>query len=163
MSRHARAPIPPETTVLVVVHLSSILNYADVYGVRATQRLASDLIHAIESHNGPVVVMDQEWRTDMSGDVRRQYDAIREAGARRDALLFHHDEMSDRNPWTDGMDELARILRQLKARKVLVCGLWLSAASGCVRYTRQSLTWRRISSRIVEEWSAFEENDPRAA
>lgn len=162
MSRRARDPIPPETTVLVIVHLSSIMTYIDFYGIAAAQRFAADVIRGIESHDGPVVILDQEWRSSMRGHTRSLYDKIHASGERRGAIWFHHNEMEDANPWTDGMDQLARLLRELKARRVLVGGLWLGEQSGCVRYTRQSLTWRRISSRIVEELCAFEENDPRA-
>lgn len=160
MSRHARAPIPPETTALVIVHLSSIMTYVDYYGVLAGECFALDLIEAITTHDGPVVVMDQDWSGLMQcGASLRLYNAIKNAANQRGVVWFHHDEMEDRDPWTTGMDQLAKTLRKLKARKVLVGGLWLSETSGCVRETRQQLTWRRFSSTIVEKWCALEEND----
>ena len=163
MSKHARPPIPPETTVLVIVHLSSIMCYVDYYGVLAGERFALDLIQGITAHDGPVVVMDQDWSGLMQcGASLRLYNAIKNAANQRGVVWFHHDEMEDTDPWTTGMDQLAKTLRRLKAHKVLVGGLWLSETSGCVRETRQQLTWRRFSSTIVEKWCALEENDLRA-
>ena len=161
MSRHAREPIPPETTVLVIVHLSSIMSYVDYYGVLPGERFAFDLIQGITTHDGPVVIMDQDWSNFMQGASLRLYNAIKNAANQRGVVWFHHDEMEDKAPWTAGMDQLAKTLRKLKAHKVLVGGLWLSETSGCVRETLQQLTWRRLSSHIVEPLCAHEENDPR--
>ena len=152
-----------EATALVIVHLSSIMHYVDWYGLGAGQRFAAALMAGIDTHPGPVVIMDQEERRYMDEGAGVRYDRIKHTCEARDQVTwFHHDELEDPNPWTDGMDTLARLLRRLDARTVLIGGLWLGKTSGCVRYTRQSLTWRRVSAHIVEHLCAFEENDRRA-
>jgi hypothetical protein len=151
--------------ILVIVHLSSIDNYIDFYGLDPAIQLVTDLKMAIITGYPTVqtIIMDQEW-TEISNPAKSLRASVYELSKFYPITLFHHDELCDINPWTDGIKKLARLLRELRTSRVRLGGLWASESgiTGCVHEVQRQLRARNIPCYIDSSLVAMEENDIRA-
>lgn len=132
------------TTALVVVHLSSLDAYAwhaDEYGVQGlATRLGRALAAAVREHEGPVVVVDQQWRMRSDYSIARA-EVIEAIGTRTDVTGIRFDE--DTGSWRTFLPRLRASLVAVSATRVRLGGLWNDNVkrSGCVnrvdRYLRR--------------------------
>jgi hypothetical protein len=150
---------------LVIVHLSSIDNYIDFYGIDAAIQFVTDLKMAIVTGYPTVqtVIMDQEW-DEISDEAFALRYSVLELQNFYPITLFHHDELCDISPWQEGMKKLAKLLREMETSRVRLGGLWAKArgATGCVHEVQRCLRARNIPCSIDSSLIALEENDTRA-
>jgi hypothetical protein len=149
---------------LIVVHLSSIDNYIDFYGLDSAIQFVTDLKMAIITGypTTKTIIMDQEW-TEISDAAKSLRTSVTELSKLYPVTLFHHDELCDVSPWQDGMTKLARLLREMKTSRVRLAGLWASesGATGCVHEVQRQLRARNIPVFVDTSLVALEENDKR--
>lgn len=164
--RGRRSCVP---TALVVVHLSSLDAYAwhaSEYGqTDRAPRLGSTLARAIAEHDGPVVVVDQQWslRTPFAAARRLVLEAI---DARPGVVTIRFDEATD--SWRRFLPRLRVALEKAGVSRVHVGGLWreMPGQGGCVtrvaRYLQRTFqVW--VDSSITGDMYDFGSDDERGS
>jgi len=135
--------------VLVIVHLSSLDAYAWHAAASGQDHLALELgaaiAGAISAHNGPVIVVDQQWDT-QSPFAAVRLPALAAVAARPGVLVLHFDEAT--SSWRGFLPRLRATLDRHGVPGVRLGGLWrdLPEQGGCVsrvaRYLRRSFQVR---------------------
>lgn len=138
---------------LIIVHLCSLDSMIQFEGVNSARSLSTSIVAAIQRHHGPVIVMDQEW-----DEIREEAKQLKNDILSLNVIPFHHDELMDVNPWTDGMKRFASFLRARGVQKARLGGFWASrdASSGCVHETCRQLRYRHIPCQVDAPLCGFE-------
>lgn len=138
------------SSALVIVHLSSLDMYADMYGVDTAQDLVDRLVDAVLDHAGPVYIIDQRWPySEKISDPR--LDFVNRVQLARDINWLHFED--DNVVWELFLEHFGNHLKRDKVRTVVLGGVWYSPeGAGCVsdaqEYLSQSFTVR-VNPRLV--------------
>lgn len=150
-------PNPP-ANALVIMHLSSLdtLEWEDP---READALADRLIHAVQTHDGPVFVVDQGWPLTKTGttSARRRFTAAtKQSGKTINRLVFDEETSS----WNAFLPKIIRQLNLAGVTSVDVAGLWYrhDLTSGCATTLYLALK-KRFKARVREDLVACESDD----
>lgn len=115
---------------LVIVHLSSLDAYAELYGILPAEALATRMIEVVLEHDGPVYVVDQHWPYVQPYSLPR-HGFIVSTELARDIDWRRYDERQD---WDAFLRELAHDMKEIGVTKVTLGGVWYdpSKRAGCV-------------------------------
>jgi hypothetical protein len=137
-------------TALVIVHLSSLDAYADMFGLDKAQELAEKMADSVIRHQGPVFVIDQKWPYNEPYSIPRIW-FVRNIQLQTDAKFVHFRD--DREEYGFFLRTLGRKLDAEDVGTVVVGGLWHGDENiGCVSETAEFLKdyfTVRINPRIV--------------
>ena len=116
---------------LVIVHLSSLDAYTAERGFDDGESLAWNLSQAILDHDGPVVVIDQEWPLE-GRESRPRESVLAEIDPVADKVLWLDFDEAEES-WKDFLPSLKETLDSFGVTKVTVGGFWFdpSLKSGC--------------------------------
>lgn len=131
-------------TSLVLVHLSSLDAFADYHSMEdpeflETWALVERIAKAAINHDGPLVVVDQDWPP-LGAHSRPRFfleDAISRSG--RKVYRIHFDEAE--SDWAPFLQKLKKVLKKIGVTKVVLGGVWFEQdqSSGYVTATYQYL------------------------
>lgn len=119
----------PETA-LVIVHLSSLDSFTADMGPGAGDELGYNISDAILHHDGPVIVVDQNWSIGYRQSRPRQM-VLRRIKDRRGIIWMQFDEGVEE--WDPFLRKLRARLKLLQVKEVIVGGVWYDPKlkSGC--------------------------------
>lgn len=129
---------------LVLVHVSSLDAFADYFKLEdptfsQAWALSDRMARAAIAHDGPVVIVDQDWpHLGEHSEPRRAFeDKVARSG--RPITRMHFDE--EEEDWTPFLRRLRRTLKDAGITRVILGGVWFdpSEASGCVTATYKYL------------------------
>jgi len=155
--KHARAN-PGEVTALIVMHLSS-LDTLQWMVPREAEALGERLAAAVNSHDGPVIIVDQAWRL-KRGDSDTRVDFLQATAARKVKRIRFDEEKQE---WPAFLTRIDTVLRKLGVTRVVVAGLWTTPdhSSGCASRLYTHLK-RDFSVTLSAALSASEAGGARA-
>lgn len=148
---------------LLIMHLSSLDVYHDMYGSKEAWDMAERIIDAMSSHGGPVIVVDMLWETGHLHDSEAREHVYEHALFpmldQGTAILIVHDECWEsefsetgeplgeeeygyHGYWEEFFQELLPVLNDLNVDRIRIAGFWYDPErnSGCALYTGQWLS-----------------------
>jgi hypothetical protein len=137
-----------QAEALLIMHLSSLDCYFDIYGAKKADQMAEKLIEAMSFHNGPVIVVDELWEIGIRHDSEARekiYElALFPMLEQGTAILIAHDEgwesdfswqgkplsecvdeeMGYTGYWPELFQELLPVLNELNINRIRIGGFW---------------------------------------
>jgi hypothetical protein len=108
-------------TALVIVHLSSLDSFTADAGPDAGGELGYNIADAILNHDGPVIVVDQNWSLGHR-ESRPRSEVLKKIKDRKDVIWIQFDE--DVEEWDPFLRKLRARLKLLQVKEVIVGGVW---------------------------------------
>ena len=151
------------TEALLIMHLSSLDCYFDMYGAVKAKQMADRLIKAMSYHDGPVIVVDEMWETGRRRDSEAREQVYEHALFpmldQGTAILITHDEGWESEfseigeplteeeygysgYWPELFQELFPVLNELGVDSIKIGGFWYDPKhnTGCALYLGQQLS-----------------------
>lgn len=143
---------------LLIVHLSSLDSYTWECGMEKGDALADQLILALRTCTGPIVLTDQRWPL-LGSTSRPRSRVLAWVRITSRVVWFAHDEESE--GWERPMHQLGSLLRALNVTHLRIGGVWATehGLHGCVNQTMKQLTKQGFTCTMDPSICGFDGND----